>query len=116
MLKLMKLNAPEWPYILFGCLSAIILGITFPAFAFIYGEMYGVSKVLSININLILYFISTLKILSIQDEKLLREGGNFYSLMFVCLAIVTGLSAFLQVVFLNQAGIKLTSRLRYHLT
>lgn len=56
MLKLMKLNGPEWPYILFGCLSAIILGITFPAFAFLYGEMYGVSKDLSISIWLYIIF------------------------------------------------------------
>lgn len=42
-LRLLKLNSPEWPYILIGCISAIIAGASLPAFAILFGEFYGVS-------------------------------------------------------------------------
>lgn len=41
--RLLKLNSPEWPYILFGCGAAMVVGASFPAFAVLFGEMYGVS-------------------------------------------------------------------------
>lgn len=43
MMRLLRLNSPEWPFILVGSLSAIIMGASFPAFAIIFGEFYGVS-------------------------------------------------------------------------
>lgn len=44
LMRLLKLNAPEWHYILFGCAAAIVVGASFPAFAVLFGEMYGVSR------------------------------------------------------------------------
>ena len=48
--RLLKMNAKEWPIILVGCLAAIVVGASFPAFAVLFGEMYGVS-------NLLFYFL-----------------------------------------------------------
>jgi ATP-binding cassette, subfamily B (MDR/TAP), member 1 len=41
--RILKLNAPEWPFILLGALAAIITGASFPSFAILFGTMYGVS-------------------------------------------------------------------------
>lgn len=48
-LRLLKLNSPEWPFILVGCISAIIAGASLPAFAILFGEFYGVSLHLTNN-------------------------------------------------------------------
>lgn len=54
--RLLKMNAKEWPLILVGCLAAIVVGASFPAFAVLFGEMYGVS-VLSLKLKIFLYII-----------------------------------------------------------
>ncbi|XP_055625929.1 multidrug resistance protein homolog 49 [Toxorhynchites rutilus septentrionalis] len=90
--RLLKLNSPEWPYILFGCGSAIVVGASFPAFAVLFGEMYG--------------------ILSVADPEFVREESNFYSVLFLILGLVTGLGTFFQTFLFNIAGVRLTSRLR----
>lgn len=41
--QLFKINGPEWRYILIGCIAAIIVGATLPAFAILFGEVYGVN-------------------------------------------------------------------------
>lgn len=43
MMRILRLNSPEWAYILVGSVSAIVMGASFPAFAIIFGEFYGVS-------------------------------------------------------------------------
>ncbi|XP_055605924.1 multidrug resistance protein homolog 49 [Uranotaenia lowii] len=90
--RLIKLNSPEWHYILFGCASAIVVGSSFPAFAILFGEMYG--------------------ILSIADPDYVREESSFYSILFLILGLVTGLGTFLQTYLFNIAGVRLTTRLR----
>lgn len=40
--RLIRLNGKEWPYILFGCISAIIMGSCLPAYAYLYGEFFDV--------------------------------------------------------------------------
>lgn len=40
--KIVKLNTPEWPYLLMGCISALVVGASFPVFAILFGEVYGV--------------------------------------------------------------------------
>uniref|UniRef100_A0A182FDS3 ABC-type xenobiotic transporter n=1 Tax=Anopheles albimanus TaxID=7167 RepID=A0A182FDS3_ANOAL len=92
LMRLLKLNAPEWPYILFGCSAAIVVGASFPAFAVLFGEMYG--------------------ILSVADPEYVKEESNFYSLLFLLLGLITGLGTFFQTYLFNIAGVRLTSRLR----
>ena len=41
--RLMKMNAPEWKFIVLGCLSAIINGGVQPSFAVIFSKIIGVS-------------------------------------------------------------------------
>jgi len=40
--RVMRLNAPEWYFILLGCLAALINGGLMPAFAVIFAEILGV--------------------------------------------------------------------------
>lgn len=37
------MNAPEWEYILVGCIASIVMGCSMPAFAVIFGDIIGVS-------------------------------------------------------------------------
>lgn len=90
--KLMKMNSKEWPQIVSGSLASCIMGATFPVFAVLFGEMYGV--------------------LSLSDPEAVQSGANFYSLMFIVLGVVAGVSTFIQTYMFNYAGVKLTSRLR----
>ena len=41
--RLMRMNAPEWKYILPGCIAGIINGGVQPAFAVIFSKIIGVS-------------------------------------------------------------------------
>ncbi|KFB50603.1 AGAP005639-PA-like protein [Anopheles sinensis] len=91
-MRLLKFNSPEWHYILFGCAAAIVVGASFPAFAVLFGEMYG--------------------ILSVADPEFVRKESEFYSILFLVLGLVTGLGTFLQTYLFNIAGVRLTSRLR----
>jgi len=42
-MRLMKMNASEWHYIVIGCIMALAQGAVQPAFALIFGIMLGVS-------------------------------------------------------------------------
>ena len=43
MLRVFRLNAPEWLYMVVGCFCSLINGATQPAFAIIFAEVIGVS-------------------------------------------------------------------------
>ena len=43
MLRVFRLNAPEWLYMVVGCFFSLINGATQPAFAIIFAEVIGVS-------------------------------------------------------------------------
>jgi len=42
-LRIMEMNAEEWPYITLGCISALIQGSVQPIWALVFGIMLGVS-------------------------------------------------------------------------
>ncbi|XP_062617340.1 ATP-dependent translocase ABCB1-like isoform X1 [Saccostrea cucullata] len=42
MAQILRMNAKEWPYILFGCLAALLNGGVQPSFAVIFSEILGV--------------------------------------------------------------------------
>lgn len=90
--RLLSLNSPEWFYLILGAVSAFIVGASFPAFAVLFGGIYG--------------------LLSSDDNEKIRQGTNFYSILFVMLGIITGLASFFQTFALNVAGVRLTKRLR----
>lgn len=46
LLKIMKMNSPEWLIILVGCLASIISGASLPVYALVFGDIVGVSKII----------------------------------------------------------------------
>ncbi|XP_055373170.1 ATP-dependent translocase ABCB1 [Condylostylus longicornis] len=92
LLEIIKLNQTEWPHIVVGSVTAIIIGCTMPLFAVIFGDI--------------------LQILSYPDNDYVRSQTNTYCLYFVLCGIVTGLATFLQIYSFTIAGEILTERLR----
>uniref|UniRef100_A0A9J8CXS6 ATP-binding cassette sub-family B member 5 n=2 Tax=Cyprinus carpio TaxID=7962 RepID=A0A9J8CXS6_CYPCA len=82
-LTVLKLNHPEWPYIVVGVLCATINGGLEPAFSVIY------SKIIS------------------TDQELIRKRSELYSLLFAAIGVVSFFTF-----FLLQSGEILTMRLR----
>ncbi|GIY93919.1 ATP-dependent translocase ABCB1 [Caerostris extrusa] len=89
--RLFKISAPEWPYALVGGLSALMMGLHFPAFGIVFGEILGVLS---------------------HPKSEITELTGFFCLLFVLMAITSGLFTFLQTFMLTIAGERLTSRLR----
>ncbi|XP_005191448.1 multidrug resistance protein homolog 49 isoform X2 [Musca domestica] len=90
--QLMRLNAPEWKFLLIGCVAACLHGATFPIWAVFFGDFFG--------------------ILSDDDEQVVRDGANFLSYIFIGIGLVAGIGALLQTYMFNTAGVKMTTRLR----
>lgn len=42
MMRILKLNTPEWKYLLVGSIGAVVVGASLPIFAILFGEFYGV--------------------------------------------------------------------------
>src|SRR5208337_4094671 len=40
--RIVRLNASEWPYILLGCLGALVDGSVRPCFAIVFADMLGI--------------------------------------------------------------------------
>ena len=46
MIRIMKVNSPEWPYVLCGILASVVVGAWIPVYAVLFGEVLGsLSKV-----------------------------------------------------------------------
>lgn len=90
--QILKWNAPEWHYIALGILGSAMVGVSTPIYAINYGELMG--------------------LLSDTDSGHLTRDIDFYALMFVAVAVTTGVGAFLQNSMLSIAGERLTHRLR----
>jgi ATP-binding cassette subfamily B (MDR/TAP) protein 1 len=91
-LRILKLNGKEWPYITSGIIGSFLVGVAFPVFALVFGEIYG--------------------ILSTPDLAFIRAQANMFSIYFLILGIAAGIGAFLQAYMFTYAGVFLTSRLR----
>ena len=90
--KIFQFNKPEWCYIALGVFGSLLMGLSTPMYAIVYGYTMG--------------------ILDELDADVVRRQKNFYALMFVLIGIGTGIGAFLQHYMFTVAGEKLTSRLR----
>lgn len=42
--RILKFNAPEWPYMLVGSIGAAVNGSVTPVYAFLFSQILGVSK------------------------------------------------------------------------
>lgn len=77
-IKILKMNLQEWPHIMCGCVSSIIMGAAMPLFAVLFG--------------------SILQILAVRDNpQYVRENTNTFSLYFLICGIVVGIATFIQV-------------------
>ncbi|XP_022083016.1 multidrug resistance protein 1A-like isoform X3 [Acanthaster planci] len=94
--RIMKLNAPEWFYILVGSIAAGINGAVQPAFAVVFSrilEVYSLDKVTQL------------------DE--INRRTTLYCLLFAGLGIVTMAASLVQGAALGKSGEELTIRLRH---
>ncbi|KAJ3300113.1 ATP-binding cassette, sub-B (MDR TAP), member 4 [Borealophlyctis nickersoniae] len=90
--RILRMNKPEyWMYAL-GITAATINGIWMPLFAII--------------------FSSILVVFANPDLDQMQKDANFWALMFLLLALASGLVSFIQIALLRIAGDKLTTRLR----
>lgn len=78
---LLRLNKPEWWQLLLGGIAALIAGAAMPVYAVVFGEIVGS--------------------LASEDPVFLRSEGDRFSLYFLLIGIVTGITAFLQVIGLE---------------
>ncbi|ALC42337.1 Mdr49 [Drosophila busckii] len=91
-MQLMRLNAPEWRYIVLGCIAASIHGTTFPLWGLFFGDFFGT--------------------LSDGDADIIRHEGNNISYIFVGIGLMAGLGTMFQSMMFTTAGVKMTTRLR----
>ncbi|KAF5272756.1 hypothetical protein FQA39_LY07783 [Lamprigera yunnana] len=88
----MKYNTPEWWAITIGCICAVITGASMPVNAIVFGRVMGV--------------------LANDDNDYVESQTNSLALMFLIIAIVSGVAYFFQTCMFGIAGEKLTMRLR----
>ncbi|XP_042540641.1 phosphatidylcholine translocator ABCB4 isoform X2 [Dipodomys spectabilis] len=91
-LKVLKLNKTEWPYFVVGTLCAIANGALQPAISIILSEMIA--------------------IFGPGDDAVKQQKCNLFSLVFLCLGIISFFTFFLQGFTFGKAGEILTTRLR----
>ncbi|XP_068902276.1 multidrug resistance protein 2-like [Tenebrio molitor] len=91
-ISILKVNKPEWFYILVGCIASVITGSALPVYGLVFGDIIGV--------------------LADDNDSYVREQSNLFSLYFVIIGIVTGVATFFQMHLFAIAGEKLTKRMR----
>ncbi|XP_030639390.1 ATP-dependent translocase ABCB1 [Chanos chanos] len=92
-LKVLSLNKPEWPYMVVGIFCAILNGGLQPAFSIVFAKIVAV--------------------FAEQDQEVVREKSNLFSLLFVLIGVVSFVALFFQGFCFGKAGEILTMRLRY---
>ncbi|XP_027629646.1 bile salt export pump isoform X3 [Tupaia chinensis] len=90
--RILKFNAPEWPYMLAGTVGAAVNGTITPLFAFLFSQILGT--------------------FSLLDKEEQRSQINGVCLLFVALGCISFLTQFLQAYAFAKSGELLTKRLR----
>uniref|UniRef100_G3SXM2 Bile salt export pump n=1 Tax=Loxodonta africana TaxID=9785 RepID=G3SXM2_LOXAF len=90
--RILKFNAPEWPYMLVGSVGAAVNGTVTPFYAFLFSEILGT--------------------FSIPDKEKQRAQINGVCLLFVAVGVVSFFTQFLQGYTFAKSGELLTKRLR----
>uniref|UniRef100_A0A671LL31 ATP-binding cassette sub-family B member 5 n=1 Tax=Sinocyclocheilus anshuiensis TaxID=1608454 RepID=A0A671LL31_9TELE len=98
-LTVLKLNKPEWPYMVVGVLCATINGGMQPAFAVIFSKIIAVCCT---HFSSYIYF-----------PDLVRKRTELYSLLFAGIGVVSFFTLFFQGFCFGKAGEILTMRLRF---
>ncbi len=92
MFRILKLNAPEWSWILLGAIGSIIYGASQPIFALFFSFVYG----LFAEPNL-------------QEQKHL---ASVYAGVTFAIGLAAGVSLFVSTVAFSKSGADLTMRMR----
>ncbi|XP_075685519.1 bile salt export pump-like [Rhinoderma darwinii] len=90
--RILKYNAPEWPYMLFGSIGAAVNGAVNPLYALLFSQILGT--------------------FSLPDEKEQRDQINGICVLFVLIGAISFLTQFLQGYTFAKSGELLTRRLR----
>ncbi|KAG7304719.1 hypothetical protein JYU34_010067 [Plutella xylostella] len=90
--EIMKLCEPEKWLMVIGVIAAIAVGASFPMFAILFGETYGLFQ-------------------SNDAEYIMRETTKI-AIFFLLVGIWTGVGIYLQIYIFNLTGVRLTERLR----
>ncbi|XP_060069104.1 ATP-dependent translocase ABCB1-like [Ylistrum balloti] len=91
-IKVLRMNSPEWYYILGACMCSVLAGSTQPVFAIIFAEF--------------------LKVFTMADKEEQTNKANFLVGMVVCVAVGNGVIRLLMSICYSTAGAKLTARFR----
>ncbi|XP_077979293.1 ATP-dependent translocase ABCB1-like [Glandiceps talaboti] len=92
MSRIMKMNRPEWPYILGGTFAAALNGAVQPAFAIIFSKIIAVFAL---------------------PEDQIEDEAAFFCMLFVLIGVISGLAYVFQSSFFGKSGEELTLRLRH---
>ncbi|KAL0879462.1 hypothetical protein ABMA27_003213 [Loxostege sticticalis] len=90
--QILQLCAPEKWLMIVGVFAAVAVGSSFPAFAVLFGETYG--------------------LLESPDEDWVRGQTNIIACLFLAVGVLTGIGIFFQIFIFNLTGVRLTARLR----
>ncbi|XP_023045476.1 bile salt export pump [Piliocolobus tephrosceles] len=90
--RILKFNAPEWPYMLAGSVGAAVNGTVTPLYAFLFSEILGT--------------------FALPDKDEQRSQINGVCLLFVAMGCVSLFTQFLQGYAFAKSGELLTKRLR----
>ncbi|CAG5040909.1 unnamed protein product [Parnassius apollo] len=90
--QILKLCEPEKWLMVGGVIAAIAVGSSFPCYAILFGETYG--------------------LLENSDEDFIRGKTNIIAVLFLVVGVFTGIGIFFQIYIFNLTGVRLTARLR----
>uniref|UniRef100_A0A7N8WU94 ATP-binding cassette, sub-family B (MDR/TAP), member 4 n=1 Tax=Mastacembelus armatus TaxID=205130 RepID=A0A7N8WU94_9TELE len=90
--KIIRLNLPEWPYIVVGTICAIINGVMQPMFSIIF------SKIITVFTE--------------PDQEVVRQRSIMFALMFAVMGCVSFITMFLKGYCFGKSGEILTLKLR----
>lgn len=90
-IRIFSIALKEWPFLLVGCICSLVMGLSVPIYGVIIGNVLGLFS--SVD-------------LSIQKEAI------WYSMLFMFMAVITGIASFLQTLMFSIAGERLTMKLR----
>jgi hypothetical protein len=83
-MRLLRVNSPEWLYILLGILSSAAMGGVMPIFSLLFGDVTG--------------------ILAYQDTAQARDESVYYAVLFGALGLGSTLAMFLQGLMFGISG------------
>ena len=90
--KILKLNGPEWLWIVIGAINSLIYGAIQPLFALFYSEVYG--------------------LFAEPDLDKQTRSIRLYAGIVFLIGLASGISQFLSSVGFAESGVQLTMRMR----